>query len=868
MHSRAWLGVAVFALLALSVKGGDSNGGFDHRAHSVPGGPYEKPDDDADGFAFVTLNGELSHSHYFNPKTGATGKIVSFKWTVNGKPVCRKMVCAVRFPLGKTVVKLNVVDNTGDSATSKTTVSVYKGTRPGVRMWYYIGNGWIGDNVNPKSLPQYSVTPRNVNLPGKGAFPQFVLSKKFSVRVMGTLNFFKRGRYKFRLDCGGAVCTMWVGKRKIITGTNKLLQSKAIGYSRQSRRFEIVYRRQKPGGPPPRLRLIWQVPDSQGWNIIPGKLFSHTPTSYYPVVHSVSPRQAKVGSVITISGSSLLNVKAVRIGSQYCAGPVSKNQFTVTCTVPGGNGNKKLLVVTSAGTSNSVKFEIIGGGFRGLLLSGSVTSGAGKGPVGYYQQISFSEGYLKKDGNTWTGNQMTAITLGPDGKYYIGSLNGIVHVLTTDFGSNIIDYCKSPKVGKSRSILGVAFNPAETGILRLYASTSVLYWGVKLLMPYSKGWHNGEIISMQKTKDACLARVGTVISGLPVSNHDHAVNGISFDHSGNMLISVGGSTNAGVSKPGDPLGGVPDSPLSGAVLQAPVLKSGFKGKIAYSQYENPATANKVRGDVYVFASGLRNSMCNMVHSSGHIYATDNGANAKFGARSTGCNKAGGVASEPDTLKKLKQNAYFGYANRNRGRKDGRQCKHIPPQSNTSGFKTHIATFEPSTNGIIEYTANTFGAQMRGDILATKFAVSGSGMVYRVQLNSRGNVKSSFELKQFSGITAAMSPTGGLLMPRVYQGKVAVLLPNEKNPGIMVVTSANPFRGPKKGGNTITVTGWNLKPPLTVSVGGKPCTNVKDFKKGRSFTCVVPPGSGKAPIIVKRGGKTSKSYGYEYMYMNV
>ena len=176
--------------------------------------------------------------------------------------------------------------------------------------------------------------------------------------------------------------------------------------------------------------------------------------------------------------------------------------------------------------------------------------------------------------------------------------------------------------------------------------------------------------------------------------------------------------------------------------------------------------------------------------------------------------------------------------------------------------------ESSTTGILEYTANTFGGQLRGNVMLSKFAVSGNGKLFRVQLDSKGGVKSHIKMEGFSGLTSAMSTTGGLLMPRVYQGKVAALIPMEKNPGIMVVTSVNPFRGPRRGGNTVTVTGWNLKPPVVVKFGNRECTAPNNFSKGRQFTCVVPRGQGKVPVTVTRFGKKSRSYGFEYVYMNV
>jgi hypothetical protein len=60
-----------------------------------------------------------------------------------------------------------------------------------------------------------------------------------------------------------------------------------------------------------------------------------------------------------------------------------------------------------------------------------------------------------------------------------------------------------------------------------------------------------------------------VITGLPVSNHDHALNGIAFDDNGDLLISVGSMTNAGVAAPNS--GDLPS--CSAAVLK------GFNGTI-------------------------------------------------------------------------------------------------------------------------------------------------------------------------------------------------------------------------------------------------------------------------------------------------
>ncbi len=65
-----------------------------------------------------------------------------------------------------------------------------------------------------------------------------------------------------------------------------------------------------------------------------------------------------------------------------------------------------------------------------------------------------------------------------------------------------------------------------------------------------------------------------------MSNRDHAVNGGTFLDDGTLLIAVGGMTNQGM--PGVQMGGLPESPLSGAILQAKVTQASDTKSFAIS----------------------------------------------------------------------------------------------------------------------------------------------------------------------------------------------------------------------------------------------------------------------------------------------
>lgn len=100
-----------------------------------------------------------------------------------------------------------------------------------------------------------------------------------------------------------------------------------------------------------------------------------------------------------------------------------------------------------------------------------------------------------------------------------------------------------------------------------------------------------------------------MVSGLPVSNHDHGVNSLVWDSDGNLYAQIGGTTNAGYSTPDDLVGGVPESVLSAATVLIHVRAPGFDGKVTYDLYTDPGTAKKTSPDKFVegFGFGFRNS---------------------------------------------------------------------------------------------------------------------------------------------------------------------------------------------------------------------------------------------------------------------
>ena len=336
----------------------------------------------------------------------------------------------------------------------------------------------------------------------------------------------------------------------------------------------------------------------------------------------------------------------------------------------------------------------------------------------------------------------TRIAYGPDGRIYVASVTGHIAAYTVDddYQVTATQHIDTITGLSNPNILGMAFNPHEaSGPTRIYVGHALLFANDGSCFtgtsPYS-----GQISVLEGPN---FDRAIPVVTSLPVSNHDHGINGIEFDNHGDLYVAIGGNTNAGVRH--CKIGDIPESPLSAAVVKATITKDGFNGAVQYVETNSGRINNdQVFGntvnlapnvDVSVYSSGLRNSFDLVLSTAGIFYATDNGPNKTFGRASTSATTMGPHPSEPDELLVLAEGAYFGHPNRNRGRTDPRQnVYHAPDDPEIIGKHTRpIATLASSTNAIEEYRATNFESKMRGNLLAQRWKSN----LYRVSLkNSR------------------------------------------------------------------------------------------------------------------------------------
>lgn len=582
------------------------------------------------------------------------------------------------------------------------------------------------------------------------------------------------------------------------------------------------------------------VSDTLIVTVLPRSALTETPR-----IDSINPNQGQANgdNTVTIDGAFLYRDSRVFFGSQEALNVKHVNLNRIICKAPGGTGTPTVTVQSSVGTSNGVQYT---------YQEGSNI------PIRFLMDT-----WKNPDGSEYLIEEITSITIGRDHRFYMGSLLGHVTVAYVDRSLTVQSACTGAFMGTGRSITGVGYNPVDP-FARVFAVTNTHFHASR-----GERWDNAKVEAVDIGADGCPVRGPTIVSGLPVSNHDHGTNKVAFLPDGRMLITVGSFTNAGVSKPGDGIGGVPENPLSGSIVVADYLRSGFNGEVMYDQYEDPGTSLIVSGDVQVYAAGLRNSFGIVLHSNGNVYATDNGANTGFGATSLSCTTEGPDPESRDELIRVVKDAYYGHPNRNRARFDPRQCTYRSPSTPSGdGYTAPIGQMDSSTNGIMEYRANTFNAALKGDLLMSKVAFGANGRLWRAELNGPGTAlkASPYELFDQSGVSITMGLYGELVMPQLKKYRVLALRPDQAGPATVELISVHPQRGPASGGNELFITGHFLNSPdLVILVGGQPCTNIADIQY-QHVRCIAPPGTGKVSVIATAGGASSTSYGHEYEYL--
>jgi len=170
-------------------------------------------------------------------------------------------------------------------------------------------------------------------------------------------------------------------------------------------------------------------------------------------------------------------------------------------------------------------------------------------------------------------------------------------------------------------------------------------------------------------------------------------------------------------------------------------------------------------------------------------------------------------------------------------------------------------------GMAEMRVNIFRGALKGHMFFSRFASGGTGLITAATVNPRGvlvgGARAIRTVKYYSGLSITIDPYGGLVMPRVRQGNVAVLIPIYKRNATAgtLVLSVTPNRGPRAGNYRVFVSGFNFGEVPVVTAARKPCRDVVLARGG--LTCTLPPGTGRVGVLVN-GVRGSTGHDFEYL----
>ena len=490
----------------------------------------------------------------------------------------------------------------------------------------------------------------------------------------------------------------------------------------------------------------------------------------------------------------------------------------------------------------------------------------------------------------------TTGTWGPDGRLYVGTRGGTIVAYTFDDNYNVTDSQNITTLEglSNHEILGIAFNPFENdgSELKLYVSHSELEAN-KETYPSQGGSGFNELVDFSPysgevsiLSGANFSQREILVDNIGVSNHDHGVNGLAFDGNGDLLITVGSNTNAGVAD--DDIGGLDESPLTAAILKAEITKPNFNGNIQYQlpadwvapeglQIEDPVTSQGFGGivdivpgsDVSVYAPGLRNPYDLVYTTQGIVYATENNANSGFGDESTSATTQRPFTLQPlNELNVIEEGNYYGNPNRNRGRNDDRQNVYYPSFADSNGdYTAPIAEFGEPVNGIAEYRSTTFSEQLRGNLLAIDF----NDGVQNIELSADGRQVQNYSyLTTEAGNDEAVAKgldvlTGfsGSVVGLNFFGGGTVATPVDDNITTATAYEIDEWRAPASGGGTFTIGGTNFSNlnDTTVTIGDETADIIRVSDKRifgtlPAFSAAEYANDGLLDITVTSGGETS------------
>ncbi len=473
-----------------------------------------------------------------------------------------------------------------------------------------------------------------------------------------------------------------------------------------------------------------------------------------------------------------------------------------------------------------------------LFYSVFTTGGGAGNGGGDLEQVSFTSG-----GTVVSGGYFTSLTVGPDGKFYGLSIDGVVSrwTIETDGSlSNRYDITTLTDTYGSRSSVGFTFSPTAT------AENLVAF-----ITHGTGGQTNGPAWDgkLSRLSGPDLENEDLVITNLPRSRRDHLTNSIAFrPGEDRVLYFLQGSNSAGgaadktwgnrrerllsASALRLDLDKLPDSSwplnakttmdaaaINSADPSSPTLGSGTGTYTEDGQtYPDDGTYNPyyTQAPLTLFATGIRNAFDLVWHSNGQLYVPTNGTAAgsnspasingtrrpdgsyylygDASARFPQVPAATGNNTQRDWLFRIDPTqpiGYYGHPNPlrgefvlNRGSADANTYPAgVTADPNYRGAAYDFA-YNISPNGVIEYRSNAENGNLKGALLVCRYS-GGSDLIALVPDGPDGDIRTArIGIPGFSGFTDPLDltedpATGNLYVADFGTGTVVLLKPSNQ-----------------------------------------------------------------------------------------
>lgn len=370
VHSILNLFIVLLACLTLAAGEGKK---FDHQAHAVTGHDKTVKDFDGDGFAEVELNGELSHSHYFNPKNSSdNGRIVEYKWTDDSTKVVlgNAMKFKHNFPVGQTPVTLFVRDQLNDTSSHSMKITVEPSGSRGAYYYYY---DMTGMDLKPYMLslidkvehaPKFGTATSEINYWGAKwpKLPQTVQKGPFIVQVISDFLALRDDTYVFLLSIKNGYASLHVDGRQVLWMNNegyslKTDKSLSCDLKRGKHEIQLRYYSADPTSPTCQVKLL---KDGKPLHI-PPELLSYEAHRIFPTIHEATPLKSTLGGggKMYVKGAGFYGYVEVLFGEERGWNVRVKDPQNIVLTIPSITQRDDVLlkVKTSKGASNGLPFS-------------------------------------------------------------------------------------------------------------------------------------------------------------------------------------------------------------------------------------------------------------------------------------------------------------------------------------------------------------------------------------------------------------------------------------------------------------------------------------------------------------------------------